>query len=741
MVSKIKSGYNFIVEIGSNKAQDPYEAKKIRLLNIFGIIWLHISLSFIFLDVFFQPSGAINDIIIHSICIATILSILLLNSSGYIWIGRVIFILLAYIAFYILSFVHLFSQFTVCYFILLPPLVMSLYKSNKPAYIMLFICMATFNLNDAVHGIKNSTDMVDIQMMQNIKTVFNGEVHQMELFRLLIMMKDPVVTTLFFASFYLFHYFKRSNERNEGLLEIEKDKVLNDKIILEQQQKELKELNEFKSHFFVNLSHEIRTPLTLINGHASRIDFKKSVEENKENLDIVNSQTKQIQSIVNNILDLSKIDEKNFKIEREPIVLIPFLNKHYANFKGLFEKKRIEFKLEIDRSDIVILCDENLFSKSINNLLNNALKFSIEGGQVKISVNSSDQGVSITISDTGIGIPEEDRVHVFKRFYQSKNHITKSKGSGIGLSFTKSIIDAHGYTIALTSVPNTSTKFIIQIPNNFIESEKKPFVVGSKKMATSISNKKELPLVKKKINKLTPRILIVDDHEQMRHYLSKVLDKYEIEEAEHGKEALRILATQSFDVIISDYMMPIMDGEAFVKELKRQKNKTPILVLTARSDNQGKLKMLRLGIDGYLNKPFLEEELLLNIKKAIQSSNTIKEFDATLSKEETKTLNTYADKFNKDLNEFIFLNIKSPTFGIDDIAGHLNVSKSTLNRKVKSILGQTPKDLVMEARLQKARILLEENPTETQKNIAEAVGISNTSYFFRKMEERFGRLK
>ena len=184
-------------------------------------------------------------------------------------------------------------------------------------------------------------------------------------------------------------------------------------------------------------------------------------------------------------------------------------------------------------------------------------------------------------------------------------------------------------------------------------------------------------------------------------------------------------------------MMPVLDGKGLVMAIKKRNLKTPIIVLTARTDSDAKLKMLRLGIDAYLNKPFMKEELLMHLKKASQAYDVINKFDSELKVEEKESLNKFAQKFNEDLNDYIFENMHSSIFGIETIAEHFDISKSTLVRKTKSLLGQVPKDIILEARFQKARLILEENPTESKKNISKAIGIKNTFYFFKKMEERF----
>jgi DNA-binding response OmpR family regulator len=382
-----------------------------------------------------------------------------------------------------------------------------------------------------------------------------------------------------------------------------------------------------------------------------------------------------------------------------------------------------------------VAMDENLMSKSINNLLSNALKFTPKNGMVQISATLNNN-LHINIQDTGIGIPKQDIEKVFERFYQSKNDITKSQGSGIGLSFTKSIVEAHDFEISLSSIQNVMTLFTIQIPETSIlqlnsEIEQNTNLKKNHKINPEIGIKTPSKTHKR-------RVLLVEDHEEMRIFIKTVLKDYDIVEAENGQVALELLKTTTFDIIITDYMMPVLDGEGFVMQLKEKGVKTPVIVLTARRDNVGKLNMLRLGIDGYLNKPFVEEELLLMIKKAIASLDALTVFESTLNASEKETLNAFSSKFNIELNNYINANLHSYTFGVEDIAMHLSISKSTLNRKIKTILGQTTQEIIMEARFQKAKQILLENPLATKKEVAEAIGITNATYFFNKMNVRFG---
>lgn len=719
----IRTFYNELINCGVSDTLDEDVNKRIRLLNTYALVWgnlifliLHIGLIRDLVVLFFGKNNFkfynTYALTLQYFTVFLLFSTIYLNKIRYFKTAKLVFLTTGLMNFTVFSLVIRPEYYGEYFLLIIPPLALSLYRKIYIPIIIFLISFFLFTLPYTyynLYGFDNGAYLVEQQ--------FN----------------------LFIAIFLLVNYFKRINQKNEELLKLEKEKALKDKILLEKQQKELKELNDFKSHFFVNLSHEIRTPLTLIQGHADGINLNDNKEVTLDKIDIIKSQSDQIHSLINNIMDLGKIDEKVLKLNSKQEDVSTFLTKHYTNFKSLFDAKSIQFTFENNVQNASFSIDGYLFSKSINNLLNNALKFTPKGGTVVLKTDFKQHYLTITVTDNGIGIPEEDLDKIFNRFYQSENHITKSQGSGIGLFFTKNIIEAHNFSITVESIPNVSTTFCVKIKDDFLQYNNTHLV------SSKIEKTNELIKVKKAAyyehsKKSTRKILIVEDHEQMRNYIASILEEYHITEAENGEEALRILKDNTFDVIITDYMMPVMDGKALVENIKQQQIKSPIIVLTARTDKAGKLNMLRLGIDGYLNKPFVREELLLHLKQAFQSYDTIKSFDEQLDEKDKENLNKFAQKFNDNLNLFVSQNMHTPNFGVDTIAEHFNMSKSTLNRKLKSLLGQVPKDIIMEARLQKARTLLEENPTETQKNIANAVGIKNTSYFFKRIEERFGRL-
>ena len=396
--------YRKIINNGISLISNINEAKRIQLLRIYCLIWVHISLTFIILDHIFKPPFKNIDTLLHSCCLISIGIIFLLLYFKKYFAAKILLIIQCFGMFSSITFILLEATYSIFYFTLIPIVALSLFKKNTIAYLTLVlgICIAIFH--------KETPEILS-----------DASIH-VDLF------KAPIMITMFFGLFAIFSYFKKLNLKNEKLLALERDKALSDKVIIENQAQKLKKLNEFKSHFFVNLSHEIRTPITLIKGYTSQINVIKD-ETNLHKLSVVKNQIQQIEGIINNILDLSKLDDNKLNLNRTDIEIVSFLNKQYADFKMLFENKKIAFHLNNNTTDLTVRMDINLISKSITNLLSNALKFTSKNGVVAINsyVEDTIGDLIIEIIDNGIGIPKEDLNKIFERFYQSKNDITKSQ--------------------------------------------------------------------------------------------------------------------------------------------------------------------------------------------------------------------------------------------------------------------------------------------------------------------------
>ncbi|MEX6626054.1 response regulator [Tenacibaculum salmonis] len=694
--------YNKLVDIGVSKVTSVKEKKRVRVLNLATYISSIDALFFLFFD-YFTNSLNKEKIITLLFEITIYVSIIFFQKKGFSKISRIIFTLSVFLVLFYhcnYAFIGFYGEYQ---YIVVPLFTLFFFDKKYIHYGSLLISIAAFYLPNMYWNLYPEQ--------------YFGYLNAL---------------ILFLGVFLIVNFFKRLNNKNEQLLEIEKNKVLEDKILLEKQQIALKELEQFKSHFFVNLSHEIRTPLTLIKGYSSHIVFKNEDTENKQMMKKIQNQTQYIQNIVDNILDLSKLEENKLTLNKKPVDFSLLITKLYTDYQILFYKKNISFTVS-KTPNVNILIDEELFTSALNNLLHNALKFTDKKGKVIIKI-SYDTTLVIEIIDNGIGIPVEDIDKIFTRFFQSKNHITKSQGSGIGLSFTKNLIEAHEFLLDVKSIPEKETIFKITIPNTFIQknTEDKEILTIENNQNTTYNT---IPL------KITPEskksILIVEDNEDMRDYLKLVLKKYTITEVTNGKEALDILKTATFNTIITDYMMPVMDGLELVKAVKNLGLKTPIVVITARLDDVGKLNMLRLGIDAYITKPFLEEQLKITITRSIALYDQINNLEDKISPKEKISLENNSLLFDKQLKSYISDNIQNKNFGVDDLADLMNLSRSSVFRKTKLILGQTPNEVINEARLQKARILLDENPNIRKKELAEAIGVYNATYFYKKLEERF----
>ncbi len=671
-----KTANHPLLKIGIKKDTSTSDEKTIYLVNIICVLHIISFVLAIVIGYFFNKRLIGFYPLIGYLLITTLtLTVFVLHHYKKYFLAKTFFIFSSFLTCFIFD-VYILPDLNNRFFYITPVLVsLIIYKSKIPP--LLFLSLGILLFNDIFH-FKNGVDLDNIHL-----------------------------TLLFLITFFITYFLIATNENSEKKLF--------------QQQEELEKLHEFKSHFFINLSHEIRTPLTLIKGYTNRLDFTKSIAYNNEQKTILDQQIDEIQSIVDTIMDMGKIDESKLILNLNSVNLNSFLQIHFNQFKHEFEKKGIEFKLLLPKEQCTITCDTTLFSKSINNLLNNALKFTPKQGCVILEVNIKDS-LEISVKDSGIGIPENELDNIFERYYQVKNDITASKGTGIGLSFTKNIIDAHNFKIRVDSSIKKKTCFTISIP----------------KERFKITNTNPIEAVKESTKDVTPQkqktILVVDDHEQMRNYIGDLLNQYNIEYAENGKEALEIINSNTIDLIVTDYMMPEMDGYELVHNLKNQGNKTPIIVITASKNDQQKLHMLRLGIDGYLNKPFLEEELSHLVEKSLRYLQIIQKTESDLSNKTTNLLDTKNQEWIESLQTEIQSGISLDSFGVIELAEKLNISKSSLNRKTKLLLGQTPNELIIEARVLKAIDIQTQNPSMSQRDLAKAVGLKNASYLIKRIK-------
>jgi signal transduction histidine kinase/DNA-binding response OmpR family regulator len=540
-----------------------------------------------------------------------------------------------------------------------------------------------------------------------------------------------VISITFMMTFLTVVYLKRMDQEKEKLLAIERNKALADKKTIEAQAAELRELHQFKDHFFANISHEIRTPLTLISGYARRLNRQTDGDRVQQYGKIMADKSADIKELIDSIIDLSKLDAQKLTLNKAPVNLSRLLQKIYSDFRDLFSKQGVDIQISVPDQPVFINGDAVLMARAINNLVTNALKFTPPDGIVRLKMQVESK-LTIEVYNTGIGIPEADLPRIFERFYQSDNDITRSQGSGVGLSIARGIVELHGYRIWAESKVGQYARFLVSIPaERFWEGEAPS--VPTVARASSDGLPSTSPSAK--------RILLVEDNPDVRNYIREIeaMGAYTVLEANHGGEALEVLSEQSVDLIITDYMMPHTSGLELVKQLKQREYKQPVLVITAQTDQRNKLDMLRLGIDGYLAKPFLEEELVMMVRRALEHDEARRIFaQQGFYPDKVLLLPDELAKFNRNLRVIIERNISNQQFSVADICQELGINERTLYRKVKELSGCPPAKLIAERRLLRAKAYYDQGTYRSVRQLAQAVGYKNGTYFAEKFRARFG---
>ncbi len=521
---------------------------------------------------------------------------------------------------------------------------------------------------------------------------------------------EPHLSIFFFVVTGTVYYFKTLNQKNE-------------KALLESK-KEVEEINKFQAQFFTNISHEIRTPLTLISGYNEQIENQpKSYSVNTLN---IKKQTQVIKAIVDDVLDLSKMETGHLKLHAKHHSLNALLKRLYETHQISFENKGIYLVFTPLERDVSVFIDVFFIERALSNLLNNALKFTDASKTVIITVSVVSHSAIIQIIDQGIGIATNDQLLIFNRFYQVNNSINKSGGSGIGLAFTKEIIELSGGHISVESKLDFGSTFTVKFPCTAIADS----ILETSSKRDKVNN---IFHTDKTFGTDTKTILVVEDHLEMQKFICDTLLGFNCWVANNGIEALEKIKSQHFDLIITDYMMPKMDGYTLIKNLKEKHPLLPVIMLTARTEQQTKVNVLQYGVNDYITKPFDINELSVRVNNILKNQENrmrfIEEKRIVLSKKESEQI--------LKIKAFVQHNL-SVDFKTEDITEGLHISKSSLQRIIKSETGLTINQLIKEIKLTNARTLIENNEVQSIKEVAYNVGFSNASYFSNQYYERFG---
>ncbi len=542
------------------------------------------------------------------------------------------------------------------------------------------------------------------------------------------------------ASFIIYRLLQLRAQRAKELLKVQK--TLNDK---------LKETDLLKSRFFANISHEFRTPLSLI---AAPIEEKLSSSSlsvhDKKTFQLVKRNTNRLLTLVTQLLDLSKLEVGKMQLHIRQGDLNEFLRILIATFDSLAESKKIYFSKNIHITTAETWYDADKLEKIINNLLFNAFKFTPAGGAVTLSIYSDKQSneIQIRISDTGKGIPKEDLEHVFSPFYQSKNTADDGQlGTGLGLSLVKELVDLYGGTIDLVSFENKGTTVTLSVP---ISKERFPvdaFTAENHLSQENGSLYKENKHIEIKgefdsdeIHAET--VLIVEDNADLRNFLSSSLrSQFQTIMAKDGEEGFRLATEKVPDLIISDVMMPKLNGIELTAKLKADERTShiPLVLLTARVDFESRMESLTLGVDDYLAKPFSTAELRVRIINLIEQRKKLAErFRKGIAELPKPTIEASLDeKFVHRAKTIVEANMSDYNFSVEKMAEEIHLSRTQLFRKLKAVTGLAPNEFINNIRLQKAAKLIRAK-ADTLSQISYSVGFNDQSYFAKRFRKKFG---
>ena len=567
-----------------------------------------------------------------------------------------------------------------------------------------------------------------------------------------------VYIALLLLAFYLLNRMAQIRLNKKQAISLEQNKRLQEK-----------ELNEEKFQFFTNISHEFRTPLTLIMNPIKDIIRDDSLTlpiRIKEKHNIIYKNTDRLYRLINELLDFRKLELNKTRVSARKLNLVDFTKNVISYFKDEALTNDIDLNLDADLMDITVWGDENMLEKIIFNVLSNAIKTTQKGGTINIDLQSTDKlyilplvnktkpikVVEIIISDTGAGIDKEELKRIFERFYQAKN-LNKGYygGTGIGLEVVRNFVDLHKGKIEVESEVGKGSKFKIILPagkSHFNESE-----IATEKIEQHFKNEQftpiNSPIEKETISLETQEtkkysILIVEDNVDLINYLKNDLrNEYKVLLANDGIRGLELAKEFLPDIIITDVVMPEMNGFDFCKKIKSDLSTShiPLLMLTAKAKIDDRMEGIELGADAYMVKPFDMRLLRLRLSQLITSRQLI--FNKYFSRVTDISANISTTSLDKEFIEkvlnYIYDNIDNPDLSVESLASQLNLSRSQFYRKIKALTDQTANEFIRNIRLQKAKEIIENGNT----NISEVyykTGFSSSSYFAKCFKNYFGIL-
>lgn len=508
------------------------------------------------------------------------------------------------------------------------------------------------------------------------------------------------------------------------------------------EKEKLLELNKLKTRFLTNVTHEFRTPLTLVIGPIEELILRIKDKENIKSLRLVKENAKHLLGLVNQLLELSRLEKEALPIKISKDDLVQFIHKNIAMIQSLAERKGIIVNFRTYQKYINANFDSEILQKIFSNLLSNSIKYTPNSGMINISLRIIDTKtgvVEIIVQDNGIGIPSHEVKNIYNPFFRtSKSKFFNSDGYGIGLSLTKELVDLLGGSIITESEPGVRTSFYVNIPMK-IDSYLNEEILFKFVPEKSPEIEETLKIIKEDVTIDDKIVLIIDDIKEMQNYIAGIIEEdYKVIRANNGIEGFTKARESIPDLIISDVMMPKLSGFEFLNKLRNEivTSHIPVIFLTAKADEQSKLNGLEIGADDYMVKPFSAMELKTRIKNLITSREKLKAKYQSYNIQNDKKPKSRDEIFLEKVYSFINSNISKEDLSVEELAKEIGLSYSQVYRKIKSLTKMTTIELVQRCRVNKASELLEAKAGNISE-ISYMVGFNNPSYFTQCFKKEF----
>jgi signal transduction histidine kinase/ligand-binding sensor domain-containing protein/DNA-binding response OmpR family regulator len=553
------------------------------------------------------------------------------------------------------------------------------------------------------------------------------------------------------------------------LLERQKEEIIAQKDLVQDYAEKLHEQDLNRIRFLINISHEFRTPLTLIISPIERLLTRKIAEEQLfTQLDHIYKNAKRILRLVNQLLDIRKIETGTMKLEVSESDIILFIKGIFESFSLIAGQHQIEYSFNSNPESMIAWFDRDKVEKIFLNLLSNAFKFTADGGQITVSIdlihdamqnlkgstretNNAGNSLIITIKDNGAGIEAEKINLIFDRFYQadsSKHRMTE--GTGIGLNLTKDLVELHHGKITVQSEFGRGATFIVELPVSKDQFNEDELILNTHADCFSFSEELVFNNIMDPIHEkesamnssVSPLVLVVEDNADLRNFIHENLNGYRVIEAADGKEGLNIALSEIPDLVISDIMMPNMNGLELCKMLKSDERTShiPVILLTARSGDESQIEGLTVGADDYVVKPFHTEVLLARVANVIENNHRLQQrYSQAFRLEPSNTILQGPDaKLFKKISILLDENLSDPDFNVDILSERIGMSRVQLYRKFKGILNETPADFIKGYKLKRAIQLLGQKQYNVSE-IAYMLGFHSHSHFSKVFKAEFGK--